>query len=306
MDFSFSHPMYLNLLLLLPVLILIHFVTLKMRAGSALKFANFESLRRIGGVDVYSKNIVVLVLSLVIILFLTLALAGMKVSLAMPVSSFSFVLALDSSGSMAAQDFSPNRLEASKTILEEFVMDTPSGTVVGVVSFAGAAIIEQELTNDKSLVIRGIRGIELSSGGTNLMSAVDSASSILLHEENKAAILISDGRINTGTLEDAFRVAQSHQMVVHTIGIGTGEGGATGFGQVSTIDEDSLRALAHSTGGNYFRAESAQDLQNALNELAELREGMGVINLSRHLTITSVILFVLVFFLINTRYRKLP
>ena len=113
-EISFIKPSFLFLLALIPLIILIHFVTLRRKRSHALNFANFEAIARIKGVDLLSKNIFVLILTTIISLLLILSLSGLTLHRTVFASSFSFVVAIDSSRSMEANDFSPNRIEAAK------------------------------------------------------------------------------------------------------------------------------------------------------------------------------------------------
>ncbi len=60
--FSFSNPSYIYLLFLVPIIIFFHFFSLKNNYGKAIKFANFDAIARIKGIDIYSKNIFILIL----------------------------------------------------------------------------------------------------------------------------------------------------------------------------------------------------------------------------------------------------
>ena len=105
MIFSFTHPQYLLFLFLIPIFFMIHFFSLSNRKKVALKFANFDAISRIMGVDFFSKNVIILFLNSIIILFLVFALSGLTMHTTRESSSFSFVLAMDTSQSMEANDF---------------------------------------------------------------------------------------------------------------------------------------------------------------------------------------------------------
>src|SRR3989344_4807195 len=96
----FTRPDYLLFLGLIPLVILIHFFMLKRKRAFALTFANFDALARVKGVDLLSKNIVVLVITILIIILLSLSLSGTTMNRVLYSSSSSFVIAVDTSGSM--------------------------------------------------------------------------------------------------------------------------------------------------------------------------------------------------------------
>ena len=161
----FAKPNFLLLLGLVPLIILIHFIVLRRKRAFALKFANFEALARVKGVDLLSKNIVVLIITILMIILLTFSLSGISMNRVIYSSSSSFVIAVDTSRSMEAIDISPNRLEAAKDAALSFVEGLPAGSRVGIISFSGNAFIEQEVTDDKTLLRQGIGRIQLSSVG---------------------------------------------------------------------------------------------------------------------------------------------
>lgn len=306
MIFDFIKPSYLILLLAVPLIILLHFFMLKRKRSHALRFANFEAIAKIKGVDLLSKNIAVLVLTILIALLLVLSMSGIKIQRTLYSSSFSFIIDLDSSLSMEATDFAPNRFEAAKENAIQFIDLLPAGSRVGIVSFSGNAFIEQSLTEDKEFMKRAITEIPLSSiGGTDLYEAVATSTNLLEGEEAKSIILISDGRINVGTIEDAYNYANAHDVIIHTIGIGTEEGGLTSYG-LSQIDEEALKALAHNTGGKYFRANTEELLGNSLAEIIQLKFKKVSFDISRYLILAALILLVAEYILINTRFRVFP
>ncbi len=302
---SFLYPRYLLFLFLIPLFIFIHIVSLKAAKGTALRFANFEAIARIRGVDIISKNIVILSLSILIILFSILALSGLTLHTVINASSNSFVLAIDTSKSMEANDISPNRLEAAKAAALNFVDNSPFGTRLGVVSFSGTAFIEQAVTDDKGLVKGAISNIVLSNvGGTDVNEVVITGTNLLEKEDSKAIILLSDGQINVGSVEDAVKYATDNNVIIHTIAVGTEEGGETSYG-LSKLDEESLTALSYNTNGEFFRARDIDELSDSFSNAIEKTSRSIGIDLTRYLLIASILLFALEYYLINTKYRRL-
>ena len=162
MIFSFSHPQYLFLLFAIPILFLIHFLSLSNRKKVALKFANFDAIARIEGVDFFSKNILILFLSLLIVLSMVLAISGLTFHTIKQASSFSFVIAIDSSQSMRADDFFPDRLTVAKQVAEDFIDTIPYEINIGVVSFSGSSYIEHDVSLDRKSTCLNSSHIPLS------------------------------------------------------------------------------------------------------------------------------------------------
>ena len=246
MYLTFTKPSYLLLLLIvIPAFILIYLMTLKQRKTRAFKFANFEAIEKITGVRILSKNLFLLYLNLAVILFLFLGLAGTTLHYEGKQSTFSYVLAIDSSRSMLTTDISPNRMEAAKKYSIYFVDATPVGTEIGVVSFSGGTYIRSEITEDKTQVKDSIRNIGVGVvGGTDILDAVVTSSNLLREYDSKAVILISDGQLNVGDAPQIIRYINRNNVIVNTIAVGTEEGGVSEFDTISKVDEDFLKSLA--------------------------------------------------------------
>lgn len=306
MEISFTHPVYLSFLVLIPIIIFIHFLSLRYKGGQAIRFANFEAIAKIRGIDLFSKNIVILVLTIAISVVLILALSGLTVQRTMSASSFSYVIALDSSKSMEADDLFPNRMEIAKQTATEFVENTPAGTFIGVVSFSGNTLIEQELTQDKALVKRAINDVAIKFiSGTDLFEAIITSTNLLKPEDAKSIVLLSDGQINIGDLSDAIEYANKHGIMVHSIALGTLEGGMTTYG-LSRVDEESLKSVAYNTNGKFFRARTVDEISESLSQILDYKIKNVSFNLTHRLMLIALILFIMEFILINTRYRVFP
>lgn len=305
MEFSFLYPAYLILLLIVPFIVFIHFFTLRTRRKYALRFANFEAIRRIRGIDLLSKNIMVLFLTTGIFILLTLSLSGMQVIYEGTVSSFSFVLALDTSSSMGADDLFPSRLETAKQEALSFIDLVPDKTKIALLSFSGNSLVLRELTNDKILLRRAIESVSLSDiGGTDIVEALVVSSNLLRGEEGKSIILMSDGISNVGTLEDGIAYANQQRVVVHTFALGTESGGITSYG-LSKADQDSLHSISYNTNGKYFLINTSFS-DEPFQQILGLRSGRVERDISAYLLLGAIGFFLLEYLLITTRYRVFP
>ncbi len=305
MIFSFLHPEYLLLLLIIPFFFLIHLFSLENKKKFALKFANFNAISKIEGVDFFSRSIVPLFLNLLIFLLIVLSVSGFTLHVSRQSSSFSFVLTIDNSQSMLADDFSPSRLAVAKQVAKNFV-DIVPGISIGVVSFSGNSVIEQGMTQDKNEIKSAIDNIELSGVfGTDLYEAIITSANLLKGEENKAIILLSDGQINVGTIDQAVDYAIDEDVIIHTIAMGTKGGGRTDY-SISKLDEDSLRSISYMTGGNYSTVETQQALTQSFAEILKITKKRVSIDTSGYLILIAIILFAIKFFLDNTKYFYFP
>ena len=306
MAVTFTHPQFLFLLVFVPLLIVLHFFLLRMKRSDAVKFSNFEAIARIRGVDLYSKNIVIVGITGLISLLIIFSLAGLNVDREISSSAQSFVIAIDVSQSMEANDIPPSRIDAAISAASSFVDSSPPGTRIAILSYSGNAFIEQEITSEKGSIKNGLNNVQLSAiGGTDPAEAIISSTNVLANEDGKAIILISDGRINVGNIDDALEYAIRNGVIIHTIGIGTETGGQTSFG-LSTIEEDSLKSTAYGTGGQYFRVDSLQSLEQSFDSILEFKIKRVFFDISRPILVIALVLVIMQYILINTRYRTYP
>ncbi|TXB61666.1 vWA domain-containing protein [Phaeodactylibacter luteus] len=227
-----------------------------------------------------------------------LALASLIVAMARPqevlkeeeveAEGIDIMLALDLSSSMLAQDFEPNRLEVSKSVAAEFVSKRPYDRI-GLAVFAGEAFTQCPLTVDHRILKGFLSQIEcgaLQDGtaiGMGLATAVGHLEDS--EAESKVVILLTDGVNNAGYINPAMaaQIAQKLGIKVYTIGVGsTGDAltpisrrsdGRYIFGMASVeIDEALLREIAEMTNGAYFRATSAESLQQIYSQIDELEK----------------------------------
>ncbi|MDE5982095.1 MAG: VWA domain-containing protein [Duncaniella sp.] len=195
------------------------------------------------------------------------------------------VLALDISTSMLARDFKPDRFEAAKDVAAKFVSGR-DGDNIGVVIFAAESFTAIPMTTDRSVIANYINDIKMGmlQDGTAIGDGL--ATSINRIKDGKAKsksiILLTDGSNNTGNVAPmtAAEIAKQMGIKVYTIGIGT-NGTApypqeNMFGRIEyvnlpvVIDEATLRNIAETTGGKYFRATGNNVLAEIFAEIDKL------------------------------------
>lgn len=196
------------------------------------------------------------------------------------------ILCIDVSGSMTAQDFSPNRMEAAKKVAEDFVKERPNDRI-GVVIFSGESFTQCPLTSDHYVLINQIEQIRngLLEDGTSIGSGLATSVDRLRDSKakSKVVILLTDG-VNNGGLIDpatATEIAKTFKVKVYTIGVGT-DGYAptpisTPMGIVMqnekvAIDEKLLKNISSQTGGQYFRATDNKSLQQIYDSIDKLEK----------------------------------
>ncbi|MEW6405063.1 MAG: VWA domain-containing protein, partial [Chloroflexota bacterium] len=226
-------------------------------------------------------------LFLISLTVLILALARPQTVLSLPRVQGTVLLVFDVSGSMAAEDFQPTRLEAAKEAARQFVQKQPPGVKIGVIAFSEGGLPVLAPTEDQVAILAAIdrlstqRGTSLANGilmGLNSAAQIEipvtgTADSPALDAEALAArdlssvviVLLTDGENNMDP--DPFEVAQVASEAgirIHTVGIGSPAGvdlQVEGFTVHTQLDEAALQQISAMTGGTYFNAQTEEDLR---------------------------------------------
>lgn len=196
------------------------------------------------------------------------------------------VMLLDISGSMLAEDFHPNRIEAAKKVIDEFIQGRTSDRI-GLVVFARESFTQCPLTIDYP-VLRGLLK-DIKSGmiedGTAIGNAIANGVNRLKDSKakSKVMILLTDGVNNAGEVDPltAAQIAKTFGIRIYTIGVGT-IGNApypfqTPYGiryqmVPVEIDEGVLQQIASMTNGKYFRATNNKKLEDIYKEIDKLEK----------------------------------
>ncbi|TAK56835.1 MAG: VWA domain-containing protein [Bacteroidetes bacterium] len=287
-DVSFANPEYFFLLLVVPLMVFWYWKKYR-KQYVELQVPTVQVFHRVPKTWKHRLRHLLFVFRIFALVFLTIALArpystskGEEVS----TEGIDIVLANDISGSMLAEDFRPNRIEAAKKIAEDFIEGRPNDRI-GLVVFAGESFTQCPLTIDHSVLIGLTK--EIKSGmiedGTAIGMGLATAVSRLKESKAKSRVIIlsTDGVNNRGSIDPltAAGIAQSFAIRVYTIGVGT-QGMApypvqTPFGiQYQNvpveIDEAVLQKIAELTGGEYFRATDNRKLKAIYEEIDKLEK----------------------------------
>lgn len=285
---TFANPGYLFLLLLLiPV---IGWYIYQMRnADASLRMSSLSTLGK------QPKNLrvwlihVPLGLRVACILLLTLALARPQMSNRWQSEStegIDIMMALDISGTMQAEDLKPNRLEAAKTVATDFVIARPNDQI-GLVVFAGESFTQCPLTTDHAVLVNLFQSVKFgmiedgTAIGLGLANAVNRMKDS--QTKSKVVILLTDGSNNRGEIDPmtAAQIAQTYGIRVYAIGVGSyGQArvpvqtpmGVQYMTMDSEFDEATLRQIAQTTGGEYFRATDNSSLKAIYEQIDQLEK----------------------------------
>lgn len=201
------------------------------------------------------------------------------------------LIALDLSGSMQITDMevsqqTANRLQAAKVVLDEFIT-ARAGDRIGIIVFGSKAYLQAPLSHDLDTIAQLVSETQIGFAGEN--TAIGDAIGLGIKRlTNKAAehrvmILMTDGANTAGRVkpDQAAQFAAKQEVKIHTIGIGADEMVTQGFfgpkviNPSTDLDEELLTQIAASTGGEYFRARSTEDLHRIYAILDELEPTPG-------------------------------
>lgn len=292
-DYEYVYKHVFWLFLIIPVLIV--WYLRKEASGSNFKRINlssFEAFEKAGFNFVAFFRHLNFLIFLVGIAFVILALArphddkDVEEYKKKNIEGIDIVLAMDVSGSMLAEDFKPNRLEAAKTVALEFIEERPTDRI-GLVLYEGEAYTKVPLTSDHNLLINAFEEVETgvvvpgTAIGLGLVTAINRLQNS--EAKSKVIILLTDGVNNSGDVDPitAAQIAKEYGIRVYTIGVGQ-EGMApypmqSPFGTVMQnipveIDEELLQEIADITGTKYFRAKNQTELEGIYDEIDRLEK----------------------------------
>jgi len=204
------------------------------------------------------------------------------------------IAALDTSYSMNAEDMAPSRLAKAKSEIRTLIGKL-KGDRIGLVSFAGNAIVQSPLTLDygAAALFLDMASTEIiPEPGTSLAHAIQTASSAFIARETKYKVLVifTDGEDLEGQVEASIQKAKEAGVIIYTVGIGTPEGkpipvrdskgdiieyrkDPNGQVVISALGERTLAQIATATGGRFFRASTSEsEIDEIDDEIAKLEK----------------------------------
>lgn len=285
--FQFEQSNLLIYLAVIPILVLIFWLSQRARRRALVRFGHLDVLGQLMPQYSRNKHTVKFILLLIAIAFLVVGWANPQLGAKrekVERKSVSVFIALDVSRSMNAEDIAPSRLERAKQFAMTAVQKLRTERL-GLIIFAGNAYLQSPLTDDYAAV-----NIFLKSANTNMVSNQGTALSSALElvqesfkaedEANKAILIISDGESHDEAAVQQAKSAYEEGILTFTIGVGTQEGAPipttfrgrqnylyddTGNLVVSKLNEDMMRELSRVGGGAYYNLNSGDEA--ILNDL---------------------------------------
>jgi Ca-activated chloride channel family protein len=278
---TFAWPLALLGLLAIPLLVGLEWLSRRRRARYSVAFTNLEVLGEVMARTRPWRRWLAAGLLLAGIASLVIALARPQTTVAVPRKDGTVVLAMDTSGSMVANDVSPTRLGAATAAASIFLKNLPGGFSVGLVPFSSTARVVVSPTQNRQAVRTALSSLH-ADGGTSIGEAIEQALGALgvggaqagkpARKGGRAILLLSDGASTSG--EDPATAAQHARAAgvpVYTIAFGTPDGtvplGPFGNPVAVPPDPDTLRSVASTTGGQFFSAASASALKNVYDHI---------------------------------------
>jgi Ca-activated chloride channel family protein len=273
---TFQWPYFLVGLALVPLLAGFYLLAQRRRLRYAMRFTNLALLSAVVGRRPGARRHIPPALFLLGVAALLVALARPTALLAMPRNANTVIVVMDTSGSMAADDLPPTRMDAAKQAAHMFVQKLPAQTRVGLVRFNSAASVAASPTTDHAAVLRAIDTLTPHGGtaiGDGLDLALDQLNSSADDQSTQTApkvvVLLSDGASQQGmTTEEATARAVRASVKVYTVGVGQRGAQPIVQGQLVQLDEAALQQMASQTDGKYFYAEESGTLQQIYTDLS--------------------------------------
>ena len=291
--FRFEDPIYLWLLVLIPVLALVRFVTYRNQKKRLRQFGDLKLLKDLMPDVSHFRPRVKFWLLLAALALLIVMLArpqmGTKISQEKR-TGIETIIALDISNSMRAEDIIPSRLDRSKMMIENLV-DHFTNDKIGLIVFAGDAFVQLPITSDfvsAKMFLSSIDPSMMATQGTDIAAAINMAVNSFTQEEGigKAIIVITDGEDHEGGAMEAAEAARKKGMSVYVLGVGSTQGAPipipgtgdymkdnTGNTVMSALNEEMCRQVAQAGGGVYIHVENnsaaQQQLDNELDKLSK-------------------------------------
>ena len=298
--FRFESPIYLYLLVLIPLLALIRYLSYRNQKKRLRKFGEPSLLKALmPDVSRFRPSVKFWILQgalALLIVMLARPQMGTKINHEKRVG-IETIIAMDISNSMRAEDIVPNRLDRSKMMVENLV-DHFTNDKIGLIVFAGDAFVQLPITSDyvsSKMFLSSIDPSMMASQGTDIARAIEMASHSFTQEEGigKAIVVITDGEDHEGGAVEAAEAAKKNGMRVYVLGVGSTQGAPipvpgtgnymqdnTGNTVMSALNEDMCKQVAQAGGGAYIHVENnsaaQEQLDNELDKLAKKETSTAV------------------------------
>ena len=287
-DVSFAYPWVLYFLIIVPLMIIWYWFKGRKKQPS-ITYSSLSIFRNIAFSWRERFRHIPFILRALAVALLVIALArpqNFSSGENIYTEGIDIAMVLDISGSMLAEDLKPNRIEAAKNVIKDFIEGRTSDRI-GLVIFARDSFTQCPLTIDYSVLLNLLSQVKsgMIEDGTAIGNAIANGVNRLKDSKSKSKIIIllTDGVNNSGEVDPVFaaQIAKTYGIRIYTIGVGT-KGQApypvqTPFGTryqmiPVEIDESVLQQISNITGGEYFRATDNKTLKAIYDKIDKLEK----------------------------------
>ena len=313
MDYEFGYWYVLLALFVLPGFYYLYRFYTKTKKSNSLKFSNLQLIKSSISSQSQIRKHLPFILILVVVSLIIFGLADPRIPFENVQEGVNVVLVLDGSGSMAATDYPPTRLESAKIAAEILIDNLEPNDHAGIILFESGATTVSYLTPFKQKTIDDLQAIRQRDGATaigdGLVLGVDMANSI--PNKKKVVILLSDGDHNAGvvTPSEAVQYALQKKIQVHTIGMGSDEPvllGTNVYGNplYAELNEEELITIAATANGKYYKSVDNDSLNEIFEQITDdIDRELEQVSIKDWFFIAAVIILAANIYIVYGKYR---
>jgi Ca-activated chloride channel homolog len=281
---SFASPWRLLLVVVLLLMLVAYILVQRSRQKYALRFTSVDLLASVAPRRSGWQRHISAALLLVAVLALVGGLANPMRNVRVPRQRGTIMLAIDTSGSMAATDVTPTRLKAAESAARNFVEKLPKGLKIGLLSFNTSATVVASPTLDHETVLNAISTLQVGGGtatGEAIFQSLGAIAALPKAADGKKApgviVVMSDGSPTIGrngespqqTVQEATAAAKQASVPIDSIAFGTPTGTIEIQGEVVSVpaDPQTMQQIASGSGGKSFTAKSANQLTSVYEQI---------------------------------------
>ena len=292
MEIIFENPKYLFYLLFVPVVIITHYLVLRISKKAAIPFANYAALSRVSKKYIFTQNNHQLFIRILAIISIVFALSGLTLIYSSEASTPNTVVIIDASDSMVES----GAFGEAKAAAIRYVQELHSLSKIGIISYSTVAKVVRIPEAGKQQAIAAIREVQPHSvGGTDIGTAI--ANGVYLFAAlrgEKRILLLSDGRASFGTaLSDALEQAAAQGVVIDSVVLNPAEA------EQELYATSALQLIANITDGRVY--------QGSIGEEVEVGHGAKTyLSLREYLLVAALVIITLEWALAKSIYKTVP
>ena len=313
MEYEFGYWYVLFALFVLPGFFFLYRFYTRSKKSNSLKFSNLQLVKSSLSTQSQIRKHLPFILILIAVALIIIGLADPRIPLENIKEGVNVVLVLDGSGSMAATDYLPTRLESAKNAAEILIDSLEPNDHAGIVLFESGATTVSYLTPFKDKTIDDLQAIRQRDGATaigdGLVLGIDMANSI--PNKKKVVILLSDGDHNAGvvTPSEAVQYALQKKIQIHTIGMGSEEPvllGTNIYGNplYAELNEAELMAIAGAANGKYYKSIDNDSLSEIFEDISDdIERELEQVSIKDYFFVAAAVILAANIYIVYGKYK---